>query len=312
MSVVIPETRDSYAMLMAAAAVSLYNKDVVDKHAIPGAGIIKNLAAKYIGGVGAASAFSTLTDEDMRERYGVLGTFGRKLISPKTQAIAAGFAAAPIVGRTLRQGYIGGVKKFTGTSKGGIIRQTFRRSAFAMDPTMQAASAMQKGKGDFGAANLLKSSFMSGNYDRANKTVSATMDALKRSASDVGIKNVQFKNNILSGDNFAEIGKKMRTEAVKLKDTAGNWVNPAHKTAYDVGGKVNMSTWRRSASDVFNPYSVGGSIGAIGGGMTGMNYGPWAPASAFLDEQSSVFKPFSGRRWDPYASHSFNRHSIYR
>ena len=300
-------SRDKTAMLMVAASLSLYGPKVTDKQALPGAGVLKNLAKKYLGGVAAAAGFCTLTDEDMRDRYGVIGTFGRKLISPRTQALAAGFAAAPIVGRGLRSGYIGGVKKLTGTAKRGLIKQTLRRSAFAMDPRMQAASALRTA----GSPNLLKASYLGGNYGRAGRTADATMGALKKSMGDVGIKT-PFKNSIISGDNYAEIGKEMRTAASKMKTPGGEFVNPKYKAAFDAGGKIRNSTWRRSAADVFNPYSVGGSVGAIGGSMAGLKYGPWSPATAFMDEESSVFKPFSGRRWDPFASHSFDRHSIYR
>lgn len=73
---------------------------------------------KRLAGTSAlVGGFRTLSDEDMRQKHGILGTFGRKMISPKTWVMGAGGAfAAPRISS-------GGTKLFgwTGKKIGGKV-----------------------------------------------------------------------------------------------------------------------------------------------------------------------------------------------
>lgn len=326
------------AMLMAASAVNLYAPDYFDKRSASIVGVfkkllagkaaapaaaagksmlnrkavgegIKGMAGRYALGLGFTSGFSTLTDEDMRERYGTLGTFGRKLITPKMHMLGLGTALTPAIGRGLRTGWVGGVKTLTGTSKGGLVRQTLRRTAAAMDPKMQAALALES---EAGRKKLL-GGFLSGHYAQTDKRIGNVFDALKRTSEAVGVKT-PLKSSVWGGDNFADVGKQLQEKAkMRISDPNIAGTNsPVHKAAQTVGEKLVSSSRRRSVADVFNPWSIGGSVGTVGGMYAGINYGPWSPATAFADETSGVYKPFSNRRWDPYSSKSYDRHAIYQ
>lgn len=55
-----------------------------------------NFLKRLAGTSALVGGFRTMSDEDMRQKHGILGTFGRKMISPKTWVMGAGGAfAAP-------------------------------------------------------------------------------------------------------------------------------------------------------------------------------------------------------------------------
>ena len=85
----------------------------VDKHAaiLPAL----KLGKKVLGMHTFMSGLGTATDSESRERHGILGTFSRKMTTPKNIAVAAGATvASPLVSKGLTKGF-GGVASMTGS-----------------------------------------------------------------------------------------------------------------------------------------------------------------------------------------------------
>ena len=262
--------RDKTAAINLAAFAKALSKTVAPK-------VSKGFGAsakRFLGSSSLMGGLRTLQDEEMRQRHGIAGTFSRKMASPKTW-IMGGITST--VAPALSKYGPAGMGKLGGAIKGKATAGWRHK----------VGGTLQKGGDFFGGklvdlspeaierSGVLKQS--AAVKDGARQTLSALKGHKRKGAArfkQVRSHLKKSKEALKRGENLDRIGRQGAKDYVRQGMKTNKW-----------GQRLNP----------FNPLSAVG----IAGGMTGVA-GPWSPGSALYEEDSTWYKPFQSKAFDPY------------
>ncbi|MFA5457535.1 MAG: hypothetical protein WC261_07910 [Synergistaceae bacterium] len=256
---------------------------------------------RFAGTSALVGGFRTLSDEDMRQKHGILGTFGRKMISPKTWVMGAGGAfAAPRISSA-------GTKLFGWTGKkigGNVGNKMQKMSEFFQGKTFDTSAKgieAAVAKNTTAAGRTLKRDIMRKMYyDAAPAAIKKKMFGGKMPTTDAAWTEFLNATRKINAGTFKQnikgLGQRAGAETQKQMATPGFQHRVLKQTTQDIRKGVKTNKWGKRLNP-FDPFSIAG----IGGAMTGVA-GPWTPAGAMWEEDSMAYKPFSGKAYDPFAN----------